>query len=91
MEQTPEPTKGPSVAAISRRVAIGGIGAAAVGYAILGPKPRRSGGVDRIRLDYWEKWTGHEAAAMQAVVDLFNTSQDRIFVNYLTVGGIILQ
>ena len=43
---------------------------------------------DRIRLDYWEKWTGHEAAAMQAVVDIFNQSQDRIFVNYLTMGGI---
>ena len=88
MDHAKEPIKGPGVAAISRRLAIGGIGAAAVGYAILGPKPRRTGRGDRIRLDYWEKWTGHEAAAMQAVVDLFNSSQDRIFVNYLTMGGI---
>ena len=34
----------------------------------------------RIVLDYWEKWTGHEAAAMQTVVDAFNASQDRWWV-----------
>ena len=73
---------------VTRRVALGGIGAAAVGYAVFGPRPRRASAGDRIRLDYWEKWTGHEADAMQAVVDRFNESQDRILVNYLTMGGI---
>ena len=42
----------------------------------------------RIVLDYWEKWTGHEAAAMQTVVDAFNASQDRWWVNYLSVSGL---
>ena len=88
MSGTPETNQGLDVAGISRRVAIGGIGVAAAGYAILGPRPKRTARGDRIRLDYWEKWTGHEAAAMQVVVDRFNESQDRIFVNYLTMGGI---
>ena len=34
-------------------------------------------------MNYWEKWTGQEAAAMQEVVDLFNASQDRIYVRFL--------
>jgi ABC-type sugar transport system permease subunit/ABC-type glycerol-3-phosphate transport system substrate-binding protein len=37
---------------------------------------------------YWEKWTGFEKDAMQAVVDDFNRSQDRIFVDYLSISGI---
>lgn len=41
----------------------------------------------RIHITYWEKWTGAEAAAMQASVDAFNQSQDRIFVEFLSVGG----
>ncbi|MBC8039713.1 MAG: extracellular solute-binding protein, partial [Opitutaceae bacterium] len=41
------------------------------------PKPR-------IQLSYWEKWTGFEAAAMQATVDAFNASQDRIQVNFVS-------
>src|ERR1022692_4759598 len=32
----------------------------------------------RVTVDYWEKWSGFEADAMQAVVDDFNRSQDRI-------------
>lgn len=77
-----------SVGQLSRRIVIGSIAASAVGYAILGPRPGRAGRGDRIRLDYWEKWTAHEADAMKRVVDRFNESQDRIFVNYLTMGGI---
>ena len=42
----------------------------------------------RIRIVYWEKWTGAEAVAMQEVVDRFNASQDRIFVEYLAVSQI---
>ena len=77
-----------SIGQLSRRVVIGSIAASAVGYAILGPRPGRAGRGDRLRLDYWEKWTAHEADAMKVVVDRFNESQDRIFVNYLTMGGI---
>lgn len=52
--------------------------------AIVRPKPKD----ERIRVVYWEKWTGFEGDAMRAVVDEFNRSQDRIFVDLLTVSGI---
>ena len=42
----------------------------------------------RVIVEYWEKWTGFEGEAMQAVVDDFNRSQDRIFVRKLTVSRI---
>ncbi|MFM6173092.1 MAG: ABC transporter substrate-binding protein [Sphaerospermopsis kisseleviana] len=41
---------------------------------------------DRTVVEYWEKWPGFEGEAMQAVVDDFNASQDRIFVRKLTVS-----
>jgi ABC-type glycerol-3-phosphate transport system substrate-binding protein len=41
-----------------------------------------------VRVSYWEKWTGAEASAMQATVDAFNASQDRIFVEFSSVSGI---
>ena len=43
---------------------------------------------DRIVLRYWEKWTGFEAEAMQAVVDDFNHAQDRIYVKMVAVSQI---
>ena len=43
-----------------------------------------SGG--RAVIHYWEKWTGFEADAMQAVVDDFNTSQNRIEVRMLNIS-----
>jgi len=43
----------------------------------------------RVVVTYWEKWTNFEADAMRAVVDDFNASQDRIFVKYLSVSGIL--
>ncbi|MDG1979403.1 MAG: extracellular solute-binding protein [Phycisphaerales bacterium] len=73
---------------ISRRSALGLLAAGAAGYAAFGPERRRLRRDGRIVLDYWEKWTSHEAAAMQTVVDRFNESQSGIFVNYLTMGGI---
>lgn len=42
----------------------------------------------RIRLAYWEKWTGFEADAMRRVVEDFNASQDRIRVTYLPVSQV---
>ena len=42
----------------------------------------------RTIVSYWEKWTGFEGEAMQAVVDDFNASQTNIFVEKLTVSGI---
>ena len=74
---------------ITRRTALGLFAAAGAGYVALGAgrdRVRRDG--NRIVLDYWEKWTGHEADAMKKVVDAFNESQGRILVNYLTMAGI---
>ncbi len=43
----------------------------------------------RIIVNYWEKWTGFEDEAMQAVVDDFNRSQNRIFVKKLAVSEML--
>ena len=40
----------------------------------------------RLIVNYWEHWTGFEKEAMQAVVDDFNASQDRLFVKMLPVS-----
>jgi multiple sugar transport system substrate-binding protein len=42
----------------------------------------------KIHLSYWEKWSGAEENAMQQVVDAFNRSQDRIVVDFLSVGSV---
>ncbi|HWL17616.1 MAG TPA: extracellular solute-binding protein, partial [Opitutus sp.] len=42
----------------------------------------------RVVVDYWEKWGGFEAEAMQAIIDDFNRSQDRIEVRFLTISPI---
>jgi ABC-type glycerol-3-phosphate transport system substrate-binding protein len=42
----------------------------------------------KVHVTYWEMWTGVEAEAMQAVVDAFNRSQDRIEVEYLSVSDV---
>ncbi len=41
-----------------------------------------------VRVVYWEKWTGFEKDAMQSVVDDFNRSQGRVFVDLLSVSTI---
>ncbi|MCP4497017.1 MAG: hypothetical protein GY825_09585, partial [Phycisphaeraceae bacterium] len=46
---------------ISRRSARGLLAAGAAGYAAFGPERRRLRRDGRIVLDYWEKWTSHEA------------------------------
>lgn len=40
----------------------------------------------RIEIEYWEKWSGFEAAAAAKLVDAFNRRQDKIHVK-LTVQG----
>jgi ABC-type glycerol-3-phosphate transport system substrate-binding protein len=42
----------------------------------------------KIHLAYWEKWSGAEEYAMQQVVHQFNRSQDRIVVDFLSVGDV---
>lgn len=42
----------------------------------------------RTELIYWEKWTDLEGQAMQHIVDWFNESQSRIWVNKVTIADI---
>ncbi|RYG26809.1 ABC transporter substrate-binding protein [bacterium] len=43
---------------------------------------------ERVRITYWEGWTGFEFETMMKVVDEFNKSQDRIEVQVLSVSGL---
>jgi ABC-type glycerol-3-phosphate transport system substrate-binding protein len=40
----------------------------------------------KIHLSYWEKWSGAEEDSMERAIAQFNRSQDRIVVDYLSVG-----
>ncbi|APR79128.1 N-Acetyl-D-glucosamine ABC transport system, permease protein 1 [Minicystis rosea] len=40
----------------------------------------------RVRVSYWEKWTGMEKEAMESVIADFNRSQSRIWVEYQSVS-----
>ncbi|HVU18578.1 MAG TPA: ABC transporter substrate-binding protein [Candidatus Didemnitutus sp.] len=42
----------------------------------------------RVIVHYWEKWSGFEADAVQAVIDDFNRSQNRIEVRLLSVNEV---
>jgi multiple sugar transport system substrate-binding protein len=62
-----------------------------LGLALVGASGACAPGAERdgkVHVVYWEKWTGAEASAMAATVDAFNASQDRIFVEFLSVSGI---
>lgn len=43
---------------------------------------------NRTIVTFWEKWSRHERDAMQDIVDRFNRSQDRIFVNMVSMSNI---
>src|SRR5271156_6526031 len=40
----------------------------------------------RVRVSYWEKWTGMEKEAMESVIQDFNRSQSNIWVEYQSVS-----
>ena len=61
---------------------------AALSVLCLAACSRPGPGNGRVVLKYWEKWTGAEASAMQRVVDQFNSSQDRIAVEYLSMSSV---
>jgi ABC-type glycerol-3-phosphate transport system substrate-binding protein len=42
----------------------------------------------KVVVNYWEMWTGFELDAMKHVVNKFNESQDKIYVNLLSVSEI---
>ncbi len=68
--------------------------AALVLFAVMLQRGMRGGRVathtpdGRVIVEYWEKWAGIEAENMRVIVNDFNASQNRIFVNYLSVGNI---
>jgi multiple sugar transport system substrate-binding protein len=75
---------------LTRRAALGALAAAGAG-AVLWPYTPRDQAVvpkGRVELTYWEKWTGSEGAAAQAMVDGFNRSQDRAWVHLVQVSDI---
>ncbi|MDQ5981213.1 MAG: multiple sugar transport system substrate-binding protein, partial [Verrucomicrobiota bacterium] len=67
------------------RLSAAGSAAALFGSGCRRDDPARQG---RIHLTYWEKWTGEEGEAIRKVVDDFNRSQDRIYVEYLNMSHI---
>ena len=77
-----------TLSSVTRRAAIGALaGAAAV--AAFWPREARSRRTipsGRVVLRYWEKWTGLEGEAVQRVVDRFNESQDRVWVQRVPVA-----
>jgi ABC-type glycerol-3-phosphate transport system substrate-binding protein len=76
---------------MTRRSALAALAAGGAGFALWPHRPRRRGAIQRGRavVTYWEKWTGEEGAAMQAVVDRFNAAQDRIWVERVAVSDIV--
>lgn len=48
----------------------------------------KTGSSSRVRVEYWDMWTGFEGTAIQNLVDRFNASQDRIQVDKITVSQI---
>jgi multiple sugar transport system substrate-binding protein len=61
----------------------------AVGAVILGEQAtRRENPLAKTTVVYWEKWTGSEGDAMRKVVNDFNKSQDKIYVQYLSISAI---
>lgn len=64
-------------------LAVVGIGAVTSEFLTRPPAP-----TERVRITYWEKWTGFEFDAMKAVVDEFNRTQDKIYVDVLSVSNI---
>jgi multiple sugar transport system substrate-binding protein len=51
-------------------------------------KPDAAPADGKVHIRYWEKWTGFEEKAMRNVVDAFNRSQDRIYVEMLSVSAV---
>jgi ABC-type glycerol-3-phosphate transport system substrate-binding protein len=72
-----------AVHGMNRLILIAGALAALTGTARAMAAPASDG---RVHVTYWDKWSGREEAAMQEVVDAYNRSQDRVEVDFLSVG-----
>lgn len=87
---TAETERSPSGGSVSRRSALGVLGAAGAAALLWPYTPRGHADVPpgRVELRYWEKWTGIEGEALGKVVDRFNRTQDRIWVHLTPVSDI---
>jgi ABC-type glycerol-3-phosphate transport system substrate-binding protein len=74
-----------------RAIVVGSLSLSALMVLAFGPRAGEELPGDCVIVDYWEKWTGAEAAAMKQIVDDFNTTvgrEKKIFVRYLSTSGI---
>lgn len=81
---------------LSRRAVLRRAGLAGTGLALGAAAPLITAGCvqqqdrytpdGRLILSYWEKWTGFEGDAAQALVDAYNASQDEVFVQRSTIS-----
>ncbi|HEX8322977.1 MAG TPA: extracellular solute-binding protein, partial [Tepidisphaeraceae bacterium] len=58
----------------------------------IGPRAKYEAPKGVVVVEYWEKWTGEEGAALQAVVDDFNRTVGKekgIYVNCLSASGVV--
>jgi multiple sugar transport system substrate-binding protein len=76
--------KGHAASASTTRILAAAVLGALV-FALTACQPTPTG---KVRLRYWEKWTGAEGSAMETVVEAFNRSQDKIVVEYLSVSQV---
>lgn len=81
---------GEQTRSIGRRAALGALAAAGAGIVLYPYRGRSRASIPdgRTVLTYWEKWTGREGVAMQAVVDRFNASQSRLWVHMVPISEI---
>jgi ABC-type glycerol-3-phosphate transport system substrate-binding protein len=73
---------------LTRRAALAALGAAGAGAVLWPSRSRARAPRGRVEVRYWEKWTGREGAAVQAIVNRYNASQDRAWVRLVPVSEI---
>ena len=56
--------------------------------SVIIPQPRDEYVNGRLKIVYWEKWTGYEGQAIQRVVDRFNEIQEELHVHLITMSQI---
>jgi ABC-type glycerol-3-phosphate transport system substrate-binding protein len=65
--------------------------ASAAAMLAFGPRPKMTAPEGRVRIQYWEKWTGLEADQMKEVVDAFNNTvgqEKGIWVDFTSMSQI---
>jgi ABC-type glycerol-3-phosphate transport system substrate-binding protein len=77
---------------IMRTLIVAVLATAAVLLLAFGPRPGEELPRGFVIVDYWEKWTGIEEAAMREIVNDFNNTigrEKRVFVRYLSTSAVV--